>query len=278
MHKFTHLLVLFFTPLSSFMLCNDIWAQTDSLKIQLEREKSTKFYHAITTMPDSAVIGFTVTLNDEMEFFFIKPQRPTLADSLKKDFMPDNLRDSIFNFREKMKLKRHQLDSTISALTNKPIPDFDARDTMGLVHRPANYRGRVLLLHFFNFWDYSFDNEIPVLNNLMERYNSKGLEIISFMDIGITHSERKWLKEHPINFPLITDARLFMRQFLPVTKQIPYVVLVDKAGNFRYFYLKNVINPYKRRAANGQIGEKEKLISFDEWEEKIVQLLEESKF
>ena len=270
MYRFLLLLACILPPLS-------IWAQTDSLETQLSDEKATKFYHPIT-IPDSSVIGFSVWFKEDMDFFFIKPQRPALADSLKKGLLSESLRDTLFNFREHMKLKSHKRDSTIKGLVGQPIPDFDARDTMGIVHRPANYRGRVLLLHFFNFWDSSFDNEIPVLNNLSERYQAKGLEILSFMDIGMTDSERRILKEKPMNFPLITDARLFMRQFLPVDKHIPYVVLVDKAGHFRYFYLKNVINANKRNAFNGTIGEKERLITYDDWEEKIVQLLEESKF
>ena len=66
-----------------------------------------------------------------------------------------------------------------------------------------------------------------------------------------------------------------MKKFIPVNNQIPYVVLVDKAGNFRYCYLKNVINPYKRKVLNGEIGEKQKFITFDECEAKIVELLGE---
>ena len=250
-----------------------ILAQTDRLKSQLEREKVTKFYRPMT-MRDSSVIGFSVNYQDYTEFYFIKAsKRVSLTDSLKKDFLPTDLRDTLFNIRQRLKLKYHIRDSTIKAMFGQPIPDFDARDTMGLVHRPANYRGRVLLLHFFNFWDSSFENEIPVLNNLIERYHNQGLEILSFMDIGITDTERRWLKEKPINHPLITNARVFMKKFIPVDKQAPYVVLVDKMGNFRYCYLNNVINHDKRKMPN---GEKQKFITFDEWEAKIVELLGES--
>jgi peroxiredoxin len=264
MYKFTLFFVLFLPPLS-------IRAQTDSFKV-------VQFYDRIKGIPDSTIAGFTISYEDDFAFYSFKIDNTMTADSVKKGLLSDFHKEKMNKIRENMKRKQIERDSTLKVLINTPIPDFDARDTMGLVHRPANYRGRVLLLHFFNFWDSSFDNEIPVLNNLMERYNAKGLEILSFMDIGITDSERKWLKEKPINFPLITDARLFMRKFLPVTKQTPYVVLVDKAGNFRYFYLKGVINANKRQAANGKMGEKERLITFDDWEEKIVHLLEESKF
>jgi peroxiredoxin len=259
---------LFLSPLS-------IWGQNDSLQSQLEREKATKFYRLLLST-DSIVFGFTVAYLDDLEYYFMKGTiKRSFADSLKKDLLPPSLRDTLFNMRLRMKLKYHIRDSTIKAMLGQPIPDFDARDTMGLVHRPANYRGRVLLLRFFNFWDSSFENEIPVLNNLIERYHNKGLEILSFMDIGMTDTERRWLKEKPINHPLITDARLFMKKFIPVDKQVPYVVLVDKAGNFRYCYLKNVINHNKNKVKNGEIGEKQKLITFDEWEAKIVELLGE---
>jgi peroxiredoxin len=261
---------LFLPPLS-------IWGQNDSLKSQLAREKATKFYRSLVT-PDSTVVGFSVTYQDDTDFYLLKvTSKGSYADSLKKDLLPTNLRDTLFNIRQRLKLKYYIRDSirdsTLKAMLGQPIPDFDARDTMGLVHRPANYRGRVLLLHFFNFWDSSFENEIPVLNNLIEKYHNQGLEILSFMDIGMADTERRWLKEKPINHPLITDARVFMKKFIPVDKQVPYVVLVDKMGNFRYCYLKNVINHDKRKMPN---GEKQKFITFDEWEAKIVELLGES--
>jgi peroxiredoxin len=269
MYKTILLYLLFILPPFSIL------GQNDSLQSQLEREKATKFYRPLLTT-DSLLVGFTVAYLDDLEYYFIKgTKKGSFIDSLKKDFLPTSLRDTLFNMRQRMKLKYQIRDSTLKAMIGQPIPDFDARDTMGIVHRPANYRGRVLLLHFFNFWDSSFENEIPVLNNLIERYHNQGLEILSFMDIGITDSERRWLKEKPVNYPLITDARLFMKKFVPVDKQIPYVVLVDKAGNFRYCYLKNVINHNKNRVKNGEIGEKQKFITFDEWEAKIVELLGE---
>jgi peroxiredoxin len=284
MHKLTRLLVCFLGPLSNFILCNNIWAQTDSLKTPKDSLKEIPFYTNVRS-PDSTLASFIINFEDDFNFHVFKMETPSTIDSLKKGLISDFHKNEMFKIKEVMRLKHYRGDSTLKALVHTPIPDFDAPDTMGLIHRPAKYRGRVLFLHFFNFWDSSFDNEIPILNNLLKKYHEKGLDVLSFMDIPITENEKKVLTQFPIDFPLVANARSFMNQFLPVQKSTPYLVLVDKAGNFRYFYLKNGYKTFKSRdkvkttlEEEKALLEREKVLKYADWEGKIVQLLEESKF
>ncbi len=264
MYKLILHLVLFLPPLS-------ILAQTDSL----QAVKEPKYRIALVS---DTLVSFMINYEGDFAFYSYKIDNPVQADSLRKGLIPFMFKNKVDNFKGLMIEKRQRRDSTLKALVQTPIPDFDAPDTLGIVHRPAYYRGRVLLLHFFNFWDSSFDNEIPILNNLIEKYHGKGFEILSFMDIPITDSERKVMKEKPIHFPLIANARNFMDKFLPVQKSIPYLVLVDKAGHFRFFYLKNGYDSFRFNAEKINNRQAERLLIYAEWEDKIVLLLEESKF
>lgn len=264
MCKFILHLFLFLPPLS-------ILAQNDSLKAVNEP------FYRIALVSDT-LVSFMVNVEDDFAFYSYKIDNVAQADSLRKRLIPFMFKHKVDNFKGLMAEKRQRRDSILKTLVQTPIPDFDAPDTLGIVHRPAHYRGRVLLLHFFNFWDSSFDNEIPVLNKLIEKYYGKGLEILSFMDIPITDSERKIMKAQPIHFPLIANARSFMDKFLPVQKSIPYLVLVDKTGHFRFFYLKNGYDSFRHNPAKADKAQSERLLKYAEWEEKIVLLLEESKF
>jgi hypothetical protein len=283
MHKFTRLIVLFLAPLSCFIIRNDIWAQTDSLKAPKDSLQEAPFYTNVRS-PDSSLASFIINFEENFNFYVFKMETPSTIDSVKKGLISDWHKNEMFKMKEVMRLKHHKRDSTLKALVHTPIPDFDAPDTMGIIHRPASYRGRVLFLHFFNFWDSSFDNEIPVLNDLLKKYHEKGLDILSFMDIPITDSEKKVLTQFPIDFPLIANARSFMNQFLPVQKSTPYLILVDKAGNFRHFYLKNGYKTFTRDKIKTTLEEekavlkKEQVLKYANWEQKIVKLLEESKF
>ena len=98
------------------------------------------------------------------------------------------------------------------------------------------YHDRLLILHFWNFWDNSFRNEIPVLNALIEKYRQDGIEVLSFTDVKIGESERQYLKENPIHFPLVENSGKFADAFLSMQIWRPYIIIVDKYGKMRYFY------------------------------------------
>lgn len=168
----------------------------------------------------------------------------TSKDSLRADSLKGSLHFQDLVAREKR--RRFKRDSTLKALTNTPIPDFEAPDTAGFKHHPAYYRGRVLVLHFWNFWDFSFDTEIPILNKLVEKYRKDGLEILSFVDIKLGESEKRMLRAKPVNFPLIPNSWQFSDNFLSIGKSKPYIILIDKRGYFHHFYINNDFSKFRK--------------------------------
>ena len=107
-----------------------------------------------STYRDTTQVIFFSYPDGDSSFDMFVSTDSMLLDSIKKKICP-------FTILEKEKKRKIKRDNTIKALINSPVPDFEAPDTMGRVHHPANYRGRVLLLHFWNFWDLSFEKEIP---------------------------------------------------------------------------------------------------------------------
>jgi peroxiredoxin len=175
------------------------------------------------------VISFSYPDGD-LGFDMITSTDSMLLDSIRRKLCP-------YSILEKEKKRKEKKEKTLKALINSPVPDFEAPDTMGFVHHPANYRGRVLILHFWNFWDFSFEKEIPFLNKLIEKYRKDGLEILSFMDIKIGDSERKKLNKESLDFTLIPNSWQFSDNFLSIGKSKPYVILIDKQGNIRHLFI-----------------------------------------
>jgi peroxiredoxin len=175
------------------------------------------------------VISFSYPDGD-MGFDMITSTDSMLLDSIKRKLCP-------YSILEKEKKRKEKREKTLKALINSPVPDFEAPDTIGFVHHPASYRGRVLILHFWNFWDFSFEKEIPFLNKLIDKYRKDGLEILSFMDIKIGDAERKKLNKETLDFTLIPNSWQFADNFLSVGKSKPYVVLIDKRGNIRHLFI-----------------------------------------
>jgi peroxiredoxin len=184
----------------------------------------------IITIRDSMYIAAFNYTDGEHNIISFVTKDSSEVDSLKKGLC-------IFRVFEQEKKRKTKRENTLKAIINSPIPDFEAPDTMGMVHHPSSYRGRVLILHFWDFWDFSFEKEIPFLNRLIEKYRKDGLEILSFMDIKIGDSERKKLKKESLDFTLIPNSWQFSDQFLNINKSKPYVILIDKRGNIRHLFI-----------------------------------------
>jgi AhpC/TSA family len=168
-------------------------------------------------------------------------------DSLKRGLVPYRFKAHLnhdFGFLN-MKVQKRKRDSILKIMVNAPIADFDAPDTEGFVHRPKNYHGRVLILHFWNFWDSSFDFEIPFFNKLLDKYSKDGLAVLSFTDIGVGDSEKEYMKKHPANFTIIPNSRSFDSKIFPMTHSIPCLMVVDKQGLMRYFYIDHELGNLK---------------------------------
>ena len=155
-------------------------------------------------------------------------------DSLRKGIASSYLKEKI---ESSFRMQQARRDSFIEAnILNKPIPDFDAQDTMGLMHRPSMYKGRVWLIHFWSFWEHSFQYEIPQLNAIVDSLRGEGVEILSFMNYNLGESEKKYLAEKPIRFPIIENSEKFGNAIFGTYFPRPFIGIIDKKGICRYLY------------------------------------------
>jgi thiol-disulfide isomerase/thioredoxin len=192
-------------------------------------------------------------------------------DSFKRGLIPYTLEIQFEKSRREYVQKR---DSFLKKADGMPVPNFEARDTAGLMHRPSQYSGRVLILHFWNFWDYSFKNEIPKLNEIAEKYRKDGVEILSFVDLTLGDSEKKVLEKNPIYFPLVENAYKFAIEFMPIRLTPAYLVFVDKQGRMRFFITQETLNIVKSNVNENVIDLTKKTANYS-LEDKILQLLKE---
>ncbi len=251
-------------------------AQTDSLIARLQREKILFVMNASELDTGKIIITAFLHYKEATTFSNLGfRDRPLLADSIKQKSYPNELKDSIVNQWATLEYKVKYRDSTFNALHNQPIPDFDARDTSGRIHRPMQYRGRVLLLHFFHFFGNSYADEIPILNELIEKYYGQGLEILSFTDIPFGKSEQEWLTRKPMNFPIIPNAKPFFDQYLPVRLGEPSIILVDKIGNIRQIYYGDIFRITNQYNSTNASEVAKRRAATDEWAAKISALLKE---
>jgi peroxiredoxin len=135
-----------------------------------------------------------------------------------------------------------ELDSEKSITTdvNARAPAFARENSRGEVIKTQDFIGRkVLLLDFWSVFCQSCLLEIPFLQDLHERYQGEGLEIVSInTDFFPQARIESFMKKTGLSlpFPLILDrdqslSELFQVEALPVT------VLIDSAGWIRMVHL-----------------------------------------
>lgn len=121
----------------------------------------------------------------------------------------------------------------IPALTvGTPAPDFTLKDTAGGTVSLSQYRGRVILLDFWQTWCVPCVEAIPRLTSLQEKYRAQGLVILGITDRlnaeGLA-TLRRFAAEYRINYPLLIDERGTTTARYSILGY-PHTYLIDRGG------------------------------------------------
>lgn len=131
--------------------------------------------------------------------------------------------------------------SLVLANDVKPLaPDFELVSVDGSELKLSDFKGKLILLHFWAPWCGPCKEEMPSLEELYQEYKEKGLEVVA-VAIGTWWVERK---DWNVNFTLLVDpgreaAKKYFVSFIPVT------VLISPKGKIirKFFGAQNWKNP-----------------------------------
>ncbi|MCX5718535.1 MAG: TlpA disulfide reductase family protein [Nitrospirae bacterium] len=109
-------------------------------------------------------------------------------------------------------------------------PDFTLPDLDGKNVTLSKFRGKVVLLNFWNTWCGPCRAEMPSLNNLFLELKDKGLVVLS---ISIDTSEepvRAFISERKLVFPVLMDKKQKVYAKKYFLYGLPVTILIDKKG------------------------------------------------
>jgi cytochrome c biogenesis protein CcmG/thiol:disulfide interchange protein DsbE len=109
-------------------------------------------------------------------------------------------------------------------------PDFTLPDLDGKNVTLSKFRGKVVLLNFWNTWCGPCRAEMPSLNNLFLELKDKGLVVLS---ISIDTSEepvRAFISERKLVFPMLMDKKQKVYAKKYFLYGLPVTFLIDKKG------------------------------------------------
>jgi peroxiredoxin len=115
-----------------------------------------------------------------------------------------------------------------------PAPDFRLRTIDGARTRLGDYRGRMLVLHFYGTWCAPCEKEMPELVRLRQAFAESQVAMLG-VAVGETQKDkavREWVQKFKISFPQALATPEIVAAYW--VQGVPITYLIDAQGNIRY--------------------------------------------
>ncbi len=114
-------------------------------------------------------------------------------------------------------------------------PDFTLKSRDGKNVRLSDLRGQVVLLNFWASWCGPCRQEMPILDDLHNKYKSLGFSVLG---VNLDAKPKKaigYLKDTPVTFPVLYDPKGITSEQYGVSA-MPSTVIIDRNGNVRHLH------------------------------------------
>ena len=120
-----------------------------------------------------------------------------------------------------------------AASLSGPAPDFTLKAMDGKNVKLSELAGNVVLINFWASWCGPCREEMPLLNDLHNKY-----EALGFTVLGVNVEEQAapaigFINKSPVDFPILFDSKNSVSQAYKVVA-MPTTIVVDRDGNIRY--------------------------------------------
>jgi len=122
-----------------------------------------------------------------------------------------------------------------SDLAGQAAPDFVLKSSTGENLRLSEYRGDVVMINFWATWCGPCRQEMPLLNDLFNRYQRVGFSLLGVNIDDDSRRAMQMVEDLGVDFPVLFDetkavSKLYQVEAMPVT------VIVDREGIVRYVH------------------------------------------
>lgn len=118
-----------------------------------------------------------------------------------------------------------------------PAPDFTLKSNQNSNIRLGDLRGEVVMINFWATWCGPCLQEMPLLDDLYEKYESAGFTLLG---VNVEEADDRakvdeMMQELGVSFPILYDIESIASELYSVDA-MPSTVFVDREGNFRYLH------------------------------------------
>jgi peroxiredoxin len=122
-----------------------------------------------------------------------------------------------------------------ASVPETPAPSFSLPDSSGHMVSLSDYQGQVILINFWASWCGPCRKEMPLLQELSQRYGPLGFTLLGVNVEEDSSLADKFLAETPVNFPILYDRENVVSKAYDVIA-MPTTVIVDREGRVRFIH------------------------------------------
>ena len=127
------------------------------------------------------------------------------------------------------------LQPAVAASVSGPAPNFTLKSLSGKNLKLSEMTGNVVLINFWASWCGPCRQEMPLLNDLHNKYEALGFTVLGVNVEEQSENARGFINDFPVDFPILLDNRNQVSQMYNVIA-MPTTVVVDRDGNMRYLH------------------------------------------
>jgi len=125
--------------------------------------------------------------------------------------------------------------SANAAASGGPAPDFTLKSLTGKNTKLSELAGNVVLINFWASWCGPCREEMPLLNDLHNKYEPLGFTVLGVNVEEDVTAAKGFLKNFPADFPVLLDnTNRVSKQYKVVA--MPTTIVVDRDGNMRFLH------------------------------------------
>ncbi|MCP4433861.1 MAG: TlpA family protein disulfide reductase [Gammaproteobacteria bacterium] len=125
--------------------------------------------------------------------------------------------------------------SAWSASTSNPAPNFTLKSLSGKNLKLSELAGNVVLINFWASWCGPCLKEMPLLNEIHNKYEPLGFTVLGVNVEQNSDSAKDFLAGNGVDFPILLDNQNRVSKLYDVVA-MPTTVLVDRDGNMRFLH------------------------------------------
>lgn len=115
------------------------------------------------------------------------------------------------------------------------FPFFQVTSTSGKFYSFDQLKGKVILINTWFIGCHPCRAEVPTFNELTKEFEKDGFVILSF-GRDDNESVLEFMKEHPMNYPVFSNAEDLIQQQFKLSTGYPTNILLDREGKIESYH------------------------------------------